>query len=450
MIPSFEDFNPTLPQSSVRPDTCAAVSDTTLTFPFGVVSGWVRPESGVFPQLAVTPEGQVSVPAGSGYIVGPTGVVTPVTWEAQLINIPSTDERWNYFIAIGASGHASAVGADTPMAMARTSLVLGTATRIKSSVTVTTRPIEWKNSAYMPYDLAWANGEDVIAGDGFIASRTQPMGLDTLSRTVLYPGINANNLNNPNIGVVGASSVIHFAVVTGNGRVVEQTTSVPVGQYNPSGGNGVLVIADAAHKVTNIRLYRLNGLYILMYGQTLYDSLNEAVAAIGKEDFAAPAQLNRAELLGFISTYADVTRLTDVDRVRIVRSSHAVGGAAAGGAGGSNTYKGSIKFSELADVREYAVHSLDAPVTLGDYSMSYAYSRTTPIVGVANVQIVQMLYGTAVHTPDSRAIPWFYPYRTYSDVDGWGNWVTPDDGKYIAWLQDLESWDGAAFVNSLT
>lgn len=297
---SLEEFVECAPVTSRTATTAVDAADTPV-YPFGVVSGCVRPASQLLPSIAVVDANTLSIPAGNGYIASGTGNVTPVAWAAQEYSVSFLNDAWVMTIAINTAGGVVALEGIAAPAYARTHIILGTVTRIGDGVgglTAMASPHEWKADAYAAFDYVYSNNGQVFEGGGISPSASSRMGLDIAERVVYHYG-RAPNTDSPNIVTQAQQSKVNLYIVTGSGDFIDCSRSVPVGVYNPDGGHEVADMDDQVHATIH-RIYELTGRTILLLGQTEYATFGDAVAAVETDAFTVPVQLHGADLLGYV------------------------------------------------------------------------------------------------------------------------------------------------------
>lgn len=147
-----------------------------------------------------------------------------------------------------------------------------------------------------------------------------------------YNGVNfANDNHNPTRLAIQAQTTLTFGYRTRTGTIVSDVTLVDPTSYD---NNGVITtIAAVPQYSTNQRVFLTrSGAIRIQYGQTVYSTLANAIAAIGTEPFVlAPTLTGNSILIGVISLERGTTALNSAT-VRFTSASK-FGELGGGGAG---------------------------------------------------------------------------------------------------------------------
>lgn len=326
------------PVATVSSDTVISTSTPVTPVPphmYGVISGWKRPDNGIYPEMVVSGT-KLLVPEGSGYIVNGEYETTKVNWDAQEVLLSTlSGSVLASTVVINASGVAQFIAGVNDPSIQRSGIVLGSITKILSDYSVRNTPAIWQGNTYAAADYAYLDSIENLGGD-LAASTTVGLGIDITAETLFRVGGNANNISNPNIVNQDYQSDIEFYTIVGSGTVVSKLSTVPVGMYNPDGGDSVVAVGVTNPHATIMRLYQVEDMYVLLYGQTIYASLNEAMVNVDSEAIVVPSKLDGATLVGFIVSTVQATDLSDPDQAILYT---ALNGAASISAGTSNAFK---------------------------------------------------------------------------------------------------------------
>lgn len=149
-----------------------------------------------------------------------------------------------------------------------------------------------------------------------------------------YGGLNyVNDRYNPTRLTIPSQTTLTFGYRTRAGTVIPDVTTVTPNYYD---NNGVITLITGLYKKsTNQRVFLTrSGSIRIQYGQTVYNSFGEAIAAIPTEPFVvAPSLASNAILIGVITMKNDVTALNATTGVRFTTVSKF--GELGGGGGGA-------------------------------------------------------------------------------------------------------------------
>jgi hypothetical protein len=171
----------------------------------------------------------------------------------------------------------------------------------------------------------------------------------------IYPSANGNNLSfntsagvlyglgigwvtnplNPDSLSVSGTSPCTFQYRTQTGGTASNTTSIIPGVYD---NNGVITtVGGGSNSSTNQRIYLVqNGQFRMQYGQQVYGSLADAIAASQNETFTTFSNFrDNAILIGILSVNKNATNLSDTTQARFLLTSKF--GETVGAAGGIAT-----------------------------------------------------------------------------------------------------------------
>lgn len=283
------------------------------------VSGWERPESGTFPEITQVGDYTVNVPAGTGIVIHPEFGTTKVSWDAEEVVLTNVLSSWATTIAVDASGDIVQLIGNADTSWARSYIILGVVVHPKGEITsILNAPNVLGNVAYGMYDLAMLNRNMVIEGGQIKGNEEDPLSIDMDARRVYYYGGNPNDVDQINFIEYDEITDVRFFPITGNNTVGDSTFDVPVTKYDPNGSGTVTDIPGGTDASTVFRLYEMAGTFFLLYGQHVYNSLEQAVMAIGTEELVMPSNLSNATLVGVIVAKKSTTDLKDTDSTQLV------------------------------------------------------------------------------------------------------------------------------------
>jgi cytoskeletal protein CcmA (bactofilin family) len=129
-----------------------------------------------------------------------------------------------------------------------------------------------------------------------------------------------NDPKNPHVKTLSSGNTLTFRYRLQDSTEFSDTTQINPGIYDTGSGTG----ATPTNKYTVQRIYLFpSGISRLQYGQTLYDSLSDAQAAIPSETFNVEQNmLENGILRGFIVLRGDATDLTDPAYAKFVTANH--------------------------------------------------------------------------------------------------------------------------------
>lgn len=277
------------------------------------VSGWRRPTSGTYPSITLASSTSVTVPAGEGYIIPPTGTPTLVSWvqqEVELIYVTSGFSTTLYVDDTGTiqqfSGRMIPNLYRNGFPIASISHPAGTISNIVHHVSIL------GDDRYLSSDIARLVENRVVYA-GRVSGNL--LTLDAEGGLAFVSGGTPNDSTAPNTLVMAGGSPLSFRTLLNDGTLGAPTTTVPVANYDPAGA-GTLTALTGASNATIHRLYWLYGDYIFQYGQTEYQDLDHAVARVlwDRSTFNASGLLGDAVLVAELiikKSAADLSLSTD-------------------------------------------------------------------------------------------------------------------------------------------
>ena len=156
------------------------------------------------------------------------------------------------------------------------------------------------------------------------------------------------------------------------------STTLDVGNYDLAG----VVTALSANKFTNQRTYLISsGNIIVQYGQSIYNSLSEAVAAINSESFVLLSNLaENAKLIGVISVKSTATNLSTSSDAKFSNASSSVGGSSVAAVSDHGLLNGLADDDHVQYLRVDGAREVSGNFGIGTTS----YGSGAGVLGIAN------------------------------------------------------------------
>lgn len=272
---------------------------------------------------------KVDISATTGWIVdynssgvaGPTNpLITYVSIPAQIAVTPvvgvPTGVTWYLVNTAGALLQQAVV--PTP-AQRRTHLVLGATAQAGGVVVVDqTLPVIQSQPANQLVDLI-----DALGGFRTGGARVTPNGvnlnMNVAAGTLFVRAFSqVPDYENPHHSHINAQTPIQYRRITAlAGSAGAPVNALDVANYDPAGSGVVTPVGGGANRATNFRIWAFGSnnttdQILIQYGQTAYNSLTEAVAAIGTTSYIVnPTAQGSGVLLGWISAIRTATNLSD-------------------------------------------------------------------------------------------------------------------------------------------
>jgi Chaperone of endosialidase len=288
------------------------------------ISGWQRPENGVYEAMTVSPGNIVNIPAGTGRIVKPSaddisGYID-VSWPAQSVTITGLTE-WSTALGVDENGTVVQFAGSVPVSVLRQYVMLGVAAHTNGVVnSVQNVPGIYGDVSYMARDIASIFRNSLVSG-GRLSRGVGALNLEVASGTIWRTGGNRNDINRPNFVDFAAIDPLLFFTVTGTSAVSPtQTSAVPVTQYNPGGLAAVVAIPGGVTTSAIHRIYYVDGSFIFVYGQTTYPDLNTAIASLDSDNstFIAPGKMHEYTFMGYVIAQRNCVDLANTTTARII------------------------------------------------------------------------------------------------------------------------------------
>lgn len=137
--------------------------------------------------------------------------------------------------------------------------------------------------------------------------------------TIIGDGINLHNSKTiPNEIQMGPEIATSFLYRTQTGGTSSATTGITGGFYDVSGAT--VAVPSTASTIQWIFCVPDTG-FVIQFGQTLYPTLNDAVTAIGREQFVVfPSLIENAILIGLVALTSTATSLNDTAQAQFFRA----------------------------------------------------------------------------------------------------------------------------------
>lgn len=252
------------------------------------ISGWVRPEDGVYPPITIVNPNIVRIPAGKGYVVPPGDVdesaIVELAWPAQDVVLQYITSAFTTTIAIDATGTILQIPDQVLGSVYRNAIVLGVVSHPIDVITsVNTRPEVHGDDGYLYRDLTSILSGLLLTGGLVSQSGVNPLSLDVQEGMVFIPGGNIGNADSPNNVIFPTQTAITLRPLAGQSTFSAPTTLAPVGNYDPNFGGVITPIPGGAGTTVIHRLYWQSGTWIWEYGQRTYATLALAVSNLAFE-----------------------------------------------------------------------------------------------------------------------------------------------------------------------
>jgi hypothetical protein len=306
---------------------------------------------------------QVDVTAGSGQIVNfytdyKNPIFTPVSWGAQTITIPNlgTDEQTHIYV----DNTGTIQTQSTPIIPGdeRVKIFLGFTvndTGVSQIADVFEAPVVVGGTAhafqdYMGFVGATSRGGTVTQTGDTVTNGDMALAVE--AHTLFFPSVNWHvSKANPNQKLYSAADPVTWTYMLQTGENVSASnTLVDPTNYDNSGTLTLVPTAGAGRRTTIQYLYQLiNGSYIMMYGQNVYEDLPTAKAALDDDakSLSLPSFVrNYGTVFAAILVTQNCTDLADPLTADIVQVES---GSLGGGGGAQNEYSDAV-FRILDDV----------------------------------------------------------------------------------------------------
>lgn len=188
------------------------------------------------------------------------------------------------------------------------------------------------------YDLMYAIGAFNISGNEIAPAGTN-LQLQKASGTVFEPVFNhfagPTLTNDPHVSTTEAQSPVSIRYSTSVGAApASLVTSIDPTKSDVGGVATTITGGSGRSTIQYVYLFPVNNAadqVVIQYGQTIYNSLSEARAAIGSDPFVQNPNLVDGILIGFVVVTRAATNLSNTSQARIVKAGRFGEGAVASG-----------------------------------------------------------------------------------------------------------------------
>lgn len=234
----------------------------------------------------------------------------------------------------------------------RTQLQLGATVQAGGVMIIAeqTLPVILAQPVQQLYDLMYALGAFSIEGNA-IGPNGSNLTFSKTAGTVFAPSFNRyagpTLTNDPHVSSTAAQAPAQFRYVFRNTNPVPPPiTTLDPANYDVGGVLTPVGGGSGRATVQRVYLFASNATpdqLVVQYGQNVYNSLGEAVAAVGTETFTTnPTAAANGVLLGFICMTRTATDLSDTAQARFIPA-----GKFGASAGGSGTSSSSIRSASI-------------------------------------------------------------------------------------------------------
>lgn len=272
---------------------------------------------------------KVDISATTGWIVdyNSTGIIGPTNPMITYVSIPAqigvtptvgipTGVTWYLVDTAGTLIQQATV--PTPE-QRRTHLVLGATAQAGGVVVVDqTLPVIQSQPGNQLIDLM-----DALGGFRMNGGRVTPNGvnlnMNVAAGTLFVRAFSqVPDYQNPHHSHINAQTPIQYRRITAlAGSAGALVNALDVANYDPAGAGVVTPVGGGANRATNFRIWAFGSnntadQILIQYGQTAYNTLADAVAAIGTTSYIVnPTAAGSGVLLGWISAIRTATNLSD-------------------------------------------------------------------------------------------------------------------------------------------
>lgn len=273
---------------------------------------------------------KIDISATTGWIVdyNSTGSFTPTNPLLTHVSIPAqigvtpivgvpTGVTWYLVSTAGVLSQQATTPTPTQR---RTHLVLGATAQVGGVIVQDqTLPVIQSQPANQLTDLM-----DALGGFRMTGGRVSPNGvnlnMNVAAGTLFIRAFSQiPDYQNPHHSHIDAQTPLQYRRVTAvTGGAGPLFTALDVANYDPAGAGVVTPIGGGANRATNFRIWAFGAnsaadQILIQYGQSIYNSLTEAVAAIGTTSYVVnPTAAGSGVLLGWISVIRTATDLSNV------------------------------------------------------------------------------------------------------------------------------------------
>ncbi len=271
-----------------------------------------------FAGLTTNTSTTINIGAVTGYVIdNETTPSTPVTnfvnYAGQTnITVTTVGTGTSSYVMLNAGGAISFQNTFPTSAERKAKIWLGKVSHPAGAITIVVNEPDYVTSPLsFSRDLFQAMGPYINKGVTAYPNGAN-LSINITQGNITGDGINfVNSRTNPNILTMGPATAQVFSIRTQLGGATAGVTTLTPGVYDNAGV--ITAIGGGSGSSTIQYVFAIPGLgYIIQLGQTVYASLNNAVAALGKENFVTWSNLlNNAIVIGAIVVTKNATQLND-------------------------------------------------------------------------------------------------------------------------------------------
>lgn len=266
------EFQMITASTGAAPDAIAAKGTT----------GSVRPAGGTYPLITIASPTTLNIPAGSAWIIPPgSGASQEVFWDAQVITLQYLTASFSTTITVGAGGIINQISGRAVGANLRNYAIIGVVEHLLGTADkVITSPMVFSDDTYRATDLGSLVSGYLVSGGLVDGNPVSLLQLDIAAGVIYFPGGSANTADGPNALLMPGQDNLPFRTLAGQNVVGGAVlVNAPVTQYDPNGTGVVTAIPNANDAVIH-RIYYLYGVFIWVFGQTVYSTLTDALTRV--------------------------------------------------------------------------------------------------------------------------------------------------------------------------
>jgi len=413
--------------------------DTTLEQ--NCVSGWLRPGSGIYPSLSIASPTQVTIPAGSGFIIPPgdrgSENAISVTWVQQTVTLTGLTSSYSTTFAMDSAGSVQQFGGQLASSVLRNYIVVGAAAHVAGTVSsVSTRPAIFGDDGYLARDAVSILSNTLISGGQVTANGSNTLHMDIQGGQAFLIGANAGDDDDPNTLTFPSQIDISFFPTAGVSTVQALTALAPIGSYDPTGAGVVTAIPGGVSTTVIHRLYFLYNSFVWVYGQRTYTDLPTAISQIvfDRSAYKPSPRLSDGALLVEIIARKDTTNLNDTNQCVIINRGgfdFVIGSSGSISEAPNDNLLYGRKNSGWSLSVDAAAPNVTGNVTITKASPQVQMIYSPVSAGVAGLDIQQLgfnWFGLEVTHPDDKAY-----FRSYNPASGALRFTTTYDLATGSW-----------------
>lgn len=362
----------------------------------------------------------INITEGNGEIVSVSGIVnvaTSVEWATQTFT-PSVAVDGTFVITIAANGSPVAVALASYSEITRRDVLTLGAFEVSGGAIVSVTPVELSANEPLQQLYDFINSWGTVVRNGLnVTSNGANMQIDYSSGQLHFLGSGSQIPSNrqPNVLPITGSTIAQFTTHLGisDTQVATNQTLIDPSTFD-NGGATPATIGGSLNRATVRRIYQLpapNAQLVMMFGQTIYDSLDDAIAGDDSADFTLPAPFGAAVLRERIAMTRTCVSLQDPATARILQApkygTSPFAGAGASDGGGGATLPPQYTTTNLTpNGQRFVIATID-PVAAGTAPVPYTVSfdfLATNTSGAAVVNSTTLIQGIAGGDQDDEPV----------------------------------------------